>query len=97
MLLSLYPDFQPARDYINGIDVTSTPEPTVNAPEVKPKADSVKDSLPASQYHVVTAKENLYRLSLQYNVKMKKLMEWNDISDPASIYIGQKLIVVEPK
>lgn len=97
MLLSLYPDFQPARDYINGIDVTSTPEPTVNAPEVKPKTDSVKDSLPASQYHVVTAKENLYRLSLQYNVKMKKLMEWNDISDPASIYIGQKLIVIEPK
>jgi type IV pilus assembly protein PilF len=97
MLLSLYPDFQPARDYINGIDSPHTLEPVVNTPAVKPTNDVVKDNLPSSHYHVVTAKENLYRLSLQYNVKMSKLMEWNNISDPASIYIGQKLIVVEPK
>lgn len=97
MLLSLYPDFQPARDYINGIEAMDSPIQTVNVPVVEPRKDAAPSEAQASQYHVVTAKENLYRLSLQYNVKMSKLMEWNNISDPASIYIGQKLMVVEPK
>lgn len=97
MLLSLYPDFAPARDYINGLGVINTSQPNITPPVAQPKVASVQDKLPASQYHVVTAKENLYRLSLQYNVKMSELMTWNNISDPASIYIGQKLIVVEPK
>ena len=98
MLVSLYPDFQPAYDYLNGAGIVSDAfEATRELPPVRPEPKVSQKKLAPNQYHVVTAKENLYRLSLQYNVNMSQLMEWNNISDPASIYIGQKLIVVEPK
>jgi len=50
-----------------------------------------------ASYHVVTAKENLYRISLRYNVKMKYLMQWNNLDDPSAIVIGMKLWVKDPK
>ncbi|MFC3121142.1 type IV pilus biogenesis/stability protein PilW [Agaribacter flavus] len=47
-------------------------------------------------FHVVQPKENLYRISLKYNVKMNKLLEWNNLNDASSIKIGSKLRVREP-
>jgi type IV pilus assembly protein PilF len=48
------------------------------------------------QFHIVQAKENLYRISLKYNVKIRKLLEWNNLEDAPSIRIGTKLWVKEP-
>jgi type IV pilus assembly protein PilF len=48
------------------------------------------------QFHIVQAKENLYRISLKYNVKIRKLLEWNNLEDASSIRIGTKLWVKEP-
>jgi type IV pilus assembly protein PilF len=48
-------------------------------------------------FHIVQKKENLYRISLLYNIKMQRLIEWNDLPDAASIYIGKKLIIVDPE
>lgn len=50
-----------------------------------------------ASYHVVLPKENLYRISLRYNVKMKYLMQWNNLDDPSAISIGMKLRVKDPK
>ncbi|MFB0911619.1 MAG: LysM domain-containing protein, partial [Glaciecola sp.] len=50
-----------------------------------------------ASYHVVVPKENLYRISLRYNVKMKYLMQWNNLDDPSAIIIGMKLRVKDPK
>jgi type IV pilus assembly protein PilF len=50
-----------------------------------------------ASYHVVLPKENLYRISLRYNVKMKYLMQWNNLDDPSAITIGMKLRVKDPK
>lgn len=50
-----------------------------------------------ASYHVVLPKENLYRISLRYNVKMKYLMQWNNLDDPSAIVIGMKLRVKDPK
>ncbi len=47
-------------------------------------------------YHIVKAGENLYRISLKYNVKMRKLLEWNNLQDASSIKIGSKLRVRDP-
>ncbi|MDT0583993.1 type IV pilus biogenesis/stability protein PilW [Brumicola blandensis] len=48
-------------------------------------------------YHIVKPKENLYQISLRYNVKMKYLMQWNKLDDASSIQIGTKLRVKDPK
>lgn len=47
-------------------------------------------------FHIVTPKENLYRISLKYNVKIKKLLEWNNLQDASAIRIGTKLWLRDP-
>ncbi|WP_342804764.1 type IV pilus biogenesis/stability protein PilW [Alteromonas sp. M12] len=49
------------------------------------------------QYHVVQKGENLYRISLKYNVKIQSLIDWNDLADASSIHVGKKLIVIDPQ
>jgi type IV pilus assembly protein PilF len=50
-----------------------------------------------ASYHVVLPQENLYRISLRYNVKMKYLMQWNNLDDPSAVVTGMKLRVKDPK
>lgn len=49
--------------------------------------------LQCAQTHVVARGENLYRIGLRYNVSVRTLQEWNRISNPNRIYVGQKLCV----
>jgi len=42
-------------------------------------------------YHTVAKGETLYSISFKYGVSMKKLADWNRISEPYVIYPGQKL------
>ena len=44
-------------------------------------------------YHTVEAGENLYRISVKYNVKMQRLIEWNNLASASSIYTGKTLRV----
>jgi type IV pilus assembly protein PilF len=46
--------------------------------------------------HVVAKSENLYRISLRYNVKMAKLIEWNQLPENGAIQVGMTLLVSEP-
>lgn len=63
-------------------------------PKDTPK--SVEISEEKSAFHIVQAQENLYRISLKYNVKMRKLLEWNNITDQSTIRTGTKLRVRDP-
>ena len=47
-------------------------------------------------FHVVQPKENLYRLSLKYNIKLNTLKEWNNLDKNGSIKVGMKLWLVPP-
>jgi type IV pilus assembly protein PilF len=47
--------------------------------------------------HTVTPGENLYSISVEYNVKLKALRQWNNISEKNKIRIGDKLYVVDPQ
>jgi type IV pilus assembly protein PilF len=47
--------------------------------------------------HTVTAGENLYSISVKYNVKLKTLRQWNNIAEKNKIRIGEKLYVVDPQ
>jgi type IV pilus assembly protein PilF len=47
--------------------------------------------------HTVTAGENLYSISVKYNVKLKTLRQWNNIDEKDKIRIGEKLYVVDPQ
>ncbi|MDU0354410.1 type IV pilus biogenesis/stability protein PilW [Paraglaciecola aquimarina] len=48
-----------------------------------------KSQLP--RYHVVSEGENLFRISLMYNIKLQRLRDWNNLSNSSAIYNGMKL------
>lgn len=68
----------------------------VGSPEVQQDDKSAQLKASNEQFHVVQAKENLYRISLKYNVKMKTLLEWNELEDASEIKIGTTLRVRDP-
>jgi len=44
-------------------------------------------------YHIVQSGENLTDISNKYNLKVKELIEINNINNPDSIKVGQKLLL----
>lgn len=113
MLLSQYPDHANAKRYQNrhrNSDVSQLPAVNSLAEELEKMANTIADEQssenqtasvldPDAQqvYHVVSAGENLYRISLMYNIRMQKLVEWNQLSDASAIYVGKKLWIVDPQ
>ena len=70
-------------------------ESTQQQEDNEPLSEPVKAS-PVPVFHEVMAGENLYRISLQYNIKMQRLIEWNDLKNASDIYAGKKLRLVAP-
>ena len=75
--------------------VVATEEPEANEPVVEAKQNIEADEA-ESLFHVVQPKENLYRLSLKYNIKLNTLKEWNNLDENGSINVGMKLWLVPP-
>ena len=48
-------------------------------------------------FHKVIPGENLYNISVKYNVKLNALRKWNNISEKNKLHIGDKLYVVDPQ
>src|SRR5215470_2147630 len=51
---------------------------------------------PGLTVHVVQRGETLFRIALSYNMTTDELAQLNNISDPSTIYIGQRLLVPGP-
>lgn len=62
--------------------------------EVSDEAEKVSKE---DAMHTVVAGQNLYNISVKYNVRLKALRKWNNISENNNIRIGQKLYVVDPQ
>lgn len=98
MLMQLYPEHQLTARAQAGLvpqnnDESAAPVARVTA---KTEVESETDSMAGAQYHEVQPGENLYRISLKYNIRMSKLIEWNELADAQDIRIGRKLRVSQP-
>ncbi|WP_218352623.1 type IV pilus biogenesis/stability protein PilW [Alteromonas lipotrueiana] len=49
------------------------------------------------QVHVVQSNENLYRLSVKYNIKMSSLRSWNNLAQANVLEVGSRLWLVPPE
>lgn len=78
------------------VETASEPEISESAVSQTVQSPDVSES-PASHYHVVQEDENLYRISLKYNIKLQRLIEWNNLEDGAAIKAGATLLVVDPQ
>ncbi|MGS2721876.1 type IV pilus biogenesis/stability protein PilW [Paraglaciecola aestuariivivens] len=76
--------------------ISSTQAQTENLDKEIETKSSQSEQTPA-RFHVVQKGDNLYRISLQYNIKMQRLIEWNALKSASAIYQGMKLSLVPPK
>ncbi|OFC70641.1 type IV pilus biogenesis/stability protein PilW [Alteromonas confluentis] len=66
----------------------SAEQPAVASSRQSPQNSGSENGV---RYHVVQRGENLYRISLIYNLKMARIQEWNDLADPGDIEVGMRL------
>lgn len=112
MLRELYPEHPLTREYRSLANVRpsvrnetsaqrSPEQPTGNETQAQTQTDRQIEPEVAGEddeaaFHLVQEGENLYRISVKYNLKMSTLMEWNQLQDASSIYTGMKLRVTRP-
>ena len=78
----------------NDVKVVTT-DIVENNPEVI--VDKVQIADVEEIFHLVMPGENLYNISVKYNVKLKTLRQWNNIAEKNKIRIGDELYVVDPQ
>ena len=67
--------------------------------EAEPTTESsivTQTDTPQALQHVVAKGDNLYRISLRYNVKMSRLIDWNQLPENGAIQVGMTLWVSDP-
>lgn len=101
MLLRMYPADPATDEYRRKMKALSIPPEARKSSKSAPVTASptpVKietDILPT--FHIVQADENLYRISLLYNIRIQRLVEWNNLTDESAIYQGKKLRLIAPE
>jgi len=103
MLLQLYPQHELSQRYMREFASLSQEKPVIKASRQRAEASllTARKSVDTKHsdeglIHKVQKGENLYRISLKYNVKMKRLIEWNNLPDASAIFVGMKLRVSAP-
>lgn len=89
---------KPAKDYqVDDVSTVSAEKvPQASKPQLAANLQTdVSEQTPT--HHIVKKGENLYRISLLYNVKIKSLQAWNNLEEGASLFVGKKLVVVDPE
>lgn len=93
-----WPASQPNVEFLHSYDTQSNVEMLDEAYTANSSAgrDSGDDDSAQQRplFHIVQKKQNLYRISLLYQISIRRLVEWNDISDVSTIKTGMKLWLV---
>ena len=79
----------PASDAPIPVPVSATPVPSATIVPPQPTATHVV----SGQFYQVQRGDNLYRISVRFNVPLNVLIEVNGILNPSRIFVGQLLII----
>ncbi|NDJ87075.1 MAG: LysM peptidoglycan-binding domain-containing protein [Chloroflexi bacterium] len=61
-----------------------------------PAQEAAAQTTSCTQTHTVQPGENLFRIGLRYGVSWTTLQQWNNLSNPNVVYVGQVLCVSGP-
>ncbi len=83
----------PAESQTQALEATAGPDETA------------AESAALPEFHIVQTAESLYAISVQHNIRLQRLMEWNQLTPDSVIKTGQKIwlgpvsadLLVEPK
>lgn len=84
--------------YLIGCSTTQKPAPVVERERVGViQAGTSKTGDLADQYYIVQKGDTLHSIGMTHGIDVQKLAEWNSISDPRLLRIGQRLSLYIPK
>jgi len=81
-------------DYQNSSDIEFRPYDAVKKtepPMLNPKVPALR-----VPFHVIAAGENLFSISVRYNVKLQKLLQWNGLKESDRVMNGSKIYLNDP-
>lgn len=81
--------------YLIGCSTTRTPAPVVDR-DKESRSQATTNDL-TNQYYIVQKGDTLHSIGATHGIDAKKLAEWNNISDPRMLRVGQKLNLYIPK
>ncbi|MCC8995537.1 MAG: peptidoglycan DD-metalloendopeptidase family protein [Nitrosomonas sp.] len=81
--------------YLIGCSTTRTPAPVVDR-DKESRSQAATNDL-TNQYYIVQKGDTLHSIGATHGIDAKKLAEWNNISDPRMLRVGQKLNLYIPK
>ena len=73
------------------ISAEQTAEATVQEVAEAGVDTTISDSEQLPAFHLVQASESLYAISVQHNIRLQRLMEWNQLAPDSVIKTGQKI------
>ena len=76
----------------------SQPEVRFQNQQRNPQSPLLNPQLPplATPYHILQGGENLFSISVQYNVKLQKLLQWNGVKESDRLVSGTKIYLNDP-
>lgn len=81
---------------VTAVATTPAPVATTPAPVVTTPAPTLTPQATGPTTHIVQAGENLFRIALRYGLTTEVVAQANGITNPALIYVGQKLTIPAP-
>jgi type IV pilus assembly protein PilF len=63
-------------------------------PKAKPKPNNI-NSLQVP-FHIAEKGQGMYDISMLYNIKMRRLLKWNKLTEKSTLFIGRKIYISDP-
>ncbi|GGD47507.1 hypothetical protein GCM10011514_09390 [Emticicia aquatilis] len=82
---------------VKNTPVNPTPTTVKSAPVKTTTTPAPTTTSSSSGVHTVDVGQTLYSVARQYNISVKDLAEWNNITTSERVKVGQTLIVKQPK
>nr|WP_251372222.1 type IV pilus biogenesis/stability protein PilW [Rheinheimera oceanensis] len=76
------------------VEVSQAETETATATSAAPASQEISESSSAP-FHIVKEAESLYAISVQHNIRLPSLMQWNQLTPASVIKAGQKIWLAE--
>lgn len=80
-------------------EVADKPQAGEVKPEQNPEPSKVIDATDKKRevpFHIVQFGESMYGISIKYNIRIRSLMDWNNIANQNDLKVGQKIYLDQP-
>ncbi|MEO8992589.1 MAG: peptidoglycan DD-metalloendopeptidase family protein [Nitrosospira sp.] len=81
---------------VTGCESTPYRAPVVDSGAVNPENAGSEASMRRSDAYIIKKGDTMYSIALNHGIDQKSLAEWNNISDPTAIHVGQQLYLSPP-